>query len=253
MKYSKHSVELSIEKNEGFSLSLSMNDQELQFLRNNIYEQWLYRIQLVSPKIAARIFKEKISMDDYHLISDDLDHSTIWPKLSRVLSFSFFKDFSKTIFYKDLGKIFGSFEISDEENLGWPNLYWRITRPNSPNDIGPLHRDSWFWELNNSYKKPKYSFKRIKVWIPVYTIIGQNGLLVEPHSQKRMDIRWSSRKLHGINKPNLEMAKDQLSPILLNVASGNAVIFNDNLIHGGALNCSSKTRVSLEFTMLVKT
>ena len=33
---------------------------------------------------------------------------------------------------------------------------------------------------------------------------------------------------------------------------GDSVVFNDNLIHGGAINKGLKCRVSVEFTMLIK-
>ena len=39
---------------------------------------------------------------------------------------------------------------------------------------------------------------------------------------------------------------------LINTKPGNIILFNDNLIHGGALNTGKNTRVSTEFTLLVK-
>ena len=93
--------------------------------------------------------------------------------------------------------------VSDEDNLGRPNIYWRLVRPQEKGDIGPLHRDSWFWELNDDFPTPKYDFYRLKVWLPIFTEIGLNGLLLEPFSQKRVDIKWSGEKRHGINKPTL--------------------------------------------------
>ena len=41
-------------------------------------------------------------------------------------------------------------------------------------------------------------------------------------------------------------------PILLDTKDCDTVVFNDNLIHGGALNRGVKYRVSVEFTMLIK-
>ena len=40
--------------------------------------------------------------------------------------------------------------------------------------------------------------------------------------------------------------------VLLNTEPGDSVVFNDNLIHGGAINKGLKCRVSVEFTMLIK-
>ena len=30
--------------------------------------------------------------------------------------------------------------VSDEDNLGRPNIYWRLVRPGYAQDVGPLHR-----------------------------------------------------------------------------------------------------------------
>ena len=82
--------------------------------------------------------------------------------------------------------------------------------------------------------------------------LGANGLLVEPFSQKRSDIVWKGEERHGFLKPVLCMNSDEISPILVETIPGQAVIFNDQLLHGGALNKGKFTRVSLEFTLLVK-
>ena len=43
------------------------------------------------------------------------------------------------------------FYLFEKDFLGWPNFYWRIVRPNKVNDVGPLHRDEWFWKLNPEF------------------------------------------------------------------------------------------------------
>ena len=78
---------------------------------------------------------------------------------------------------------------------------------------------------------------------------GENGLLVEAKSHKRRDIKWEPEIRDGKAKPKLLTDLEELNPVLLNCKSGDAVIFDDNLIHGGALNIGSKTRVSAEFTI----
>ena len=66
----------------------------------------------------------------------------------------------------------------------------------------------------------------------------------------RNDIKWSSEKRHGINKPILEMQEKDINPILVPSIPGQAIIFHDDLLHGGALNKGQTTRVSAEFTLL---
>ena len=239
-------------ENKGYSTEIYLNKKELNTMRRFIESQWLDTIKKYNPKIADEIYSRQLSMNEYHLVSESLDHSKIWVKLSRILPSSFFDWIIKTNFYKILKEVFGEFIISDEENLGWPNLYWRIVRPLCSDDIGPLHRDCWFWELNKNYKRPNFAFKRIKVWIPIFTVKGKNGLLVEPFSQNRNDIIWTREERHGIQKPKLMTSQDCFSTKLLELDPGNIVLFNDNLIHGGSSNESKFTRVSLEFTILVK-
>ena len=248
----KYRLNEEISNNKGYSTEININKKELDKMRKFIESQWLNTIKKNNPKVAEEISSNQLSMDEYHLISESLDHSKMWGKMSRILPLSFFEWIITTNFYKNLKEVFGEFIISDEESLGWPNLYWRIARPLCSDDIGPLHRDSWFWELNSHYKKPNFAFKRIKVWIPIFTVKGENGLLVEPFSQKRDDILWTGEERHGIQKPKLITSQDSFSTKLLELEPGNSVLFNDKLIHGGSSNISKFTRVSMEFTMLVK-
>ena len=235
---------------KGFTLEHKLSEKELEFFRNSISSQWIAKIFESNPFLGKKIKESSISIENYHLISNDLEHSKIWNKSSRILNEEFVNWFLKSDFANLLEKKFGKFIISDEDNLGFSNIYWRLVRPKQPEDIGPLHRDSWFWELNDNFPKPNNDFYRLKVWIPIYTEIGLNGLLVEPFSQFRENIKWNGEKRHGIKKPLLITPLSNLYPVLIKSEPGNAVIFNDNLIHGGALNNGSKCRVSVEFTMI---
>ena len=237
---------------QGYTTNINLSPPELVTIRTAIKEQWLYRIQIADPSVVSKISKNNIDINEYHLISPDLKHAAMWSKTARVLPASFLNWFKKSPFFNTLKEIFGLFEISDEENLGWPNIYWRLVRPNEPSDIGPMHRDAWFWELNNNFPLPVFPFHRVKVWIPIYVEPGSNGLLVERFSQTRTDIRWDGEERHGINKPVLLMNADELKPILVETIPGQAVVFNDLLLHGGALNKGELSRVSLEFTMLLR-
>ena len=76
--------------------------------------------------------------------------------------------------------------------------------------------------------------------------------MVEEDSHKRKDINWEGKFKDGIMKPLLLDKVDSLDMKLLTTKPGDVIIFNDNLIHGGALNKGEKTRVSVEFTLLKK-
>ena len=241
-----------INKGQGYSTKFCLEKLELDFIRRSIQEQWLYRIQIEDPKLVSKIIKENISMSQYHLISMYLDHEKIWNKTSRILSSSFVDWFLKTNFIKELENEFGSFQVSDEDDLGWPNIYWRLVRPNQKKDVGPIHRDSWFWELNQTFPRPNYPFKRIKVWVPIFIELGLNGLLVEEFSQKRQDIKWVGESRHGIQKPVLLTTDEEIDAKLVMVKEGQSIVFNDNLLHGGAINRGETSRVSIEFTIMIR-
>ena len=88
-------------------------------------------------------------MDRYHEKSDLLDHHAIWPKEARILSLENVKEIRQMSFFEELESDFGTFEISDENDVGREEIYWRIVRPNEGQDMGPLHADAWFWELGH--------------------------------------------------------------------------------------------------------
>ena len=249
---SKVIQKINLPNDKGYSLENKINEKELDIFKIAITNQWLDKIEEINPVLASKIKKDLISIQEYHKISHLLKHSEIWSKSSRVLPEEFALWFIKSDFARSLSEKYGEFYISDEDNLGWPNIYWRLVRPHEKGDIGPLHRDSWFWELNNDFPVPKYDFYRLKVWLPIFTEIGLNGLLLEPFSQKRDDIEWSGEKRHGINKPKLISPLSKFNPKLIDAIPGNSIVFNDKLIHGGALNKGSKCRVSVEFTMIIK-
>lgn len=246
------SIQETINNNPGYSQELSLKHSELDFLRNAINLQWENRINLIDPEIKRKIIKEKIKIKNYHQISNLLKHSKIWPKKSRILPNDFLKAFTQTSFFKNLEEIFGNIQISDEEDLGFGNIYWRLVRPFQKGDIGPYHRDSWFWELNKKFPRPSYSFSRVKVWIAIETESGKSGLLVESNSHRRENIKWEGDLRDGIMKPKLLENKKNINMKLLNTRPGNVVLFNDDLLHGGALNTGKYTRVSTEFTLLIK-
>ncbi len=237
---------------KGFYLDYKLLDFELEKIKSYINDQWLYRLQIEDSNIIKHINKNNLEIEDYHLLSEKIKNNNIWNKISRVLPPSFADWISSSSFYKKLKEDFGEFEVSDEENFGWPNFYWRIVRPNQSNDIGPLHRDSWFWKLNKSFKKPSYKFKRIKVWMAIITEPGLNGLMIEEYSHKRNDIKWSGELRHNIQKPVLITELSELKPVLIDREPGQLIVFHDDLLHGGAINMGKKSRISLEFTMLVK-
>jgi len=232
----------------GFSTSMSLNQDELSLIREAIKIQWLYRLQLLAPK-HVRKFSET-GLSDYHKLSHLVDHAAAWPKTARVFPREVISELRNRPFFKALEAEFGKFELSDEENFGWENLYWRLVRP-GPSDVGPIHSDSWFWDLGHG-QMPEYPCERVKIWIAIYTAPGKNGLLVIPGSHTRTDWKWHSEEKAGLKKPVFDEKLEELDLHLVETHPGQAVVFHDKLLHGGAENLADTCRVSIELTMLVR-
>ena len=153
---------------------------------------------------------------------------------------------------KKMRKEYGDIEITDEESLGYPNIYWRLVRPNIDRDVGSLHRDAWFWEIDKSKGKTFPQYKRLKSWISINVEPGKNGLLVVPESHLKNEIKWSTIEKDGGTKPVLTSKIKDEDICLLDTINNTVVIFDDNLLHGGSKNNGNLTRVSLEFTLFLK-
>ena len=234
----------------GYSTGLKLTQQELEALQRMIRMQWLYRLQLTNPKQVSDF--DSLGMDYYHELSDKIEHANIWPKTSRVLPREAVRVIRKMDFFNRLEKELGEFLISDEEHLGWENIYWRLVRPGQ-SDVGSLHADKWFWDIGGYGKVADFSHERLKIWIAIHTEPGKNGFCLVPGSHKKNDWRWHSETRHGLNKPVLDESPDDLDVLNLHLQPGETVLFHDALIHGGMSNQAITTRVSLEFTLLIPT
>ena len=240
----------NIVEQEGSYLELRLSDQELQNLRQLIQEHYTHTLQTnVSDEITD--FEDFIQgIQDYHQVAPLINHSKMWSKENRILHQEAIDKIHQMPFFKTLQKHFGTFEVSDEEEVGREEFYFRLCRPNEPSDFGPLHADSWFWELGHG-KTPKGK-RRVKVWIAIFVEKGLNGFRYVPKSH------IANVPYHGIEKegfahpkPQIDVKDEDLDIRLFDTDSGGMIIFHDKLLHGGAENRGHKTRVSLEFTMFV--
>lgn len=229
---------------------------EFEIIKNAIDTQYVEVIKKFSKCIPnneiKNHFSKKFKVESYHEISRYLDHQKLWPKVNRILPKHFVEWFTQTSFYNFLLNFYGDIEISDEDEIGYPNIYWRLTRPGEGGDIGSLHKDSWFWQIDkdNGIDHPKY--KRIKNWFSINTEKGKNGLLVVDKSHLDEKINWIKKDKNGFIKPILQDSKVEQEAFLLNTSPNTAVTFHDELIHGGAINKGKSTRVSFEFTLYIK-
>ena len=117
------------------------------------------------------------------------------------------------------------------------------------NDTGPVHADRWFWELGHGATPP--GVERVKVWVAVITEPGLSGLQLLPGSHRRT-WRYHGEMRDGFVKPTIDEDVESLGLQLVPTSPGDAVVFNDGLLHGGGSSRGACTRVSFEFTMFVQ-
>ena len=156
-------------------------------------------------------------------------------------------------FIEDLTQKF-NFKVSDSYSLGYPTVTWRLTRPNHNSDFRPLHRDSWFRLINNEKKtlisNLPPSMQTIKIWISLSTTTSLSGLLVVPKSQSYKNVCYSNVERDGLVKPLIDPNyAARLNTLLVGDRSGEAVLFGEDLIHGGAPNLSGHCRISVEIPL----
>lgn len=234
---------------KGYAILKGLSTQEHSQALNFINDQWLEVINHHNPGHPLLHDGNKLSILDYMKIESDLDHKSLWPKHRRILPASFYDWISTTSLFTSLRSLFGSFLISDEEHIGYPNFMWRLVRPNVAEDIGPLHRDSWFWEANPSFSRDPEK-KYLRVWVDINTQKSLNGLLLSPASHKRNDISWEIVRKDGYNKPIMLHLPNEFKLVMPNTDPGDMIVFDDSIIHGGSLNKGTSPRISFEFTIV---
>jgi hypothetical protein len=230
----------------GFFTDLSFSREDLEEVRQLIREQWLARIAVVYP--SFREIFEQVPMDRYHEYAHLVDHKYLWPKTERILPVESLEFIRATSLIKDLEAEFGPFVISNEDQTEREEIYWRLVRPKNEGDVGPIHADAWFWELGHG--KTPANMTRVKVWVAIYCETGVNGFRMVPGSHKR-EWPYGCEMRDGLTKPKIKVDDKQLDINIFKSQPGQAIVFNDKLLHGGVASGTS-TRVSIEFTMFVR-
>src|SRR3989338_165855 len=165
----------------GYSLGLKLEKQDLLRVKEFIETQWNKQLCHVIPQHVDKFLD--FGIERYHELSYLLQHNTVWSKLNRILPLQAVSEIREMSFMKRLSREFGEFSISDEEGVGWEEMYWRLVRPNQTQDVGPLHADKWFWDLGHGITPS--GVKRVKVWIAIVCEPYRNGLCVVPGSHLR--------------------------------------------------------------------
>jgi hypothetical protein len=180
---------------------------------------------------------------DYDKNPPSIDHGVVWGKRNRLLPRSSVKTFQSLSFMDSIRAIFGEFLITDEENLGFGNVYFRLARPGNHEDVGPPHADSWFWEIAG-----KLTGERFKVWIPLWPAVGPPAFKYIPRSHLNKDkFNYDITEKAGMRKPRIVTDIPQELYQFHGERSGVPILFHDDLLHGGVV-IEKDLRISIEFT-----
>jgi hypothetical protein len=239
----------------GYTTDIRLTPEELGLFEHWVTTQWLSRIRVRSPKFAERF--AELGMRNYHQLADLVDHTELWPKQYRLFPTQWVQQIKTCQIMARLREAFGEFSISDVAygntiEAGREEVYWRLVRPHAEGDVGPLHADKWFHEgLNSGYGMFPPHVTTMKIWLPVFCEPGLNGIIVVPGSHLR---EWRYRNLTngGYLTTQIDEDVDAGSCVLVPADPGTLVIFNERLVHRGAVNLGKFSRVSVEITMVFR-
>ena len=201
----------------------------------------------VEKKYRKTLTKNKISsigdIEDYHKLAiDDEQHKSLWTRANRNFNHEII---TNSDIFKYLETNLGEISFSYMVDNNYPDIFWRLVRPNKM-DVGSIHADIWFWDLNN-WKVPENK-ECLKIWM----LLSKNidlGLGVIDKSHKKDDWIYSNVSKDGLNKPEFDILKNKYTTNDLITPFGSAILFDYRLLHYGIYNTSNFSRISLEFTI----
>src|SRR4051812_36865464 len=157
----------------------AFTSDELAAIRSLIKRHLVETAYAFSSSAADAIANAEL--ENYHLISKEVDHGKLLSKKGRILPKAVVGAIKQMSFFDYVEKAMGPFYLSDEEGVGHEQICFRIVRPHRREDVGSLHRDSWFWD-HYGFEVP-LGIARGKVWVAVGGEPGLAGLLLAPGSQ----------------------------------------------------------------------
>lgn len=231
----------------GYELGYQISTEELDVIRSWIQAQWYNRIIDCYPVLEAQL--NQTSIEDYHTLGAPLVHSELWAKPYRTFSKEQVLQLQEMSIFNQLRKRYGDLVIADIEGQGYPEAYWRLVRPSSPQDVSAPHADSWFYTVTNNLSKERQAHLK-KFWLAIHTVAGESGISVSSGSHK-VHWKFGSEHRHGRSKPVFLDDQEKLQLQCLNLSNGDGVLFDIDLIHKGVSHSTPHTRISIEFAVEV--
>ena len=243
----RNSTEISdaVKGASGYWVGPLLTDTEVDGLRRLILAQFFERIAQLAPNAVEHF--ASAGMTRYHTESHRIDHARAWPRHARLMGAEGVNFIERSSLMHRLVDEFDGGTISNEIEGAAPEVVWRLVRPGQTDDIGPLHADRWFWDINR-WPIPE-GMRCIKLWLMVHGGLGLAGLRVAPGSHRETHWTYSVEHRHGLDKPVFDEATSGIKTNLLSTPPGTAVAFSYDLLHGGAVTGGDECRGSLEFTL----
>lgn len=208
--------------------------------------------ELITQHVKKKV-KDLDSLPFYHEVADDETHSSLASKRARVLDAADANLIMTLPAIKNLLLLHPGCQISNvvydsETQEDRPEFYIRLVRPGKIGDVGSPHCDFWFDEaMRTNYGRGN----TLKFWVPIVMEHGKNGLLFYPCIDH--DVPFSIKKAGGFRRPLINCDVSELGdPVLPQPDYGQAIKFADDILHCGAHNIGSTTRVSMEITLVKK-
>lgn len=230
-------------------------------LRDELDTKGFAHIKLFTPEELAtirgyirQIIEKNIGLNiedlaTYHAHVTEDQHQLMSTKVNRILT----ADQSDTVInFESVQNIFRLLPnyVPMPVIYGWsgkedrPEVYFRLVRPGRTSDVGVMHKDLWFHELYNS----DLNDVSYKLWIAIEGAPSQNGLYIYPESRE-MDLKYKTVETQDGPRPVPDFEAGHVGQeLLVPTASGDAILFQDTLLHRGAVNAAGTTRVSVEIT-----
>lgn len=220
----------------GFILTEFWSDSEFQTIKENTFSQ-IYG--LLDDWMEGSW--DKYPLEQYHVWSQELGipHDELFTSANR--HFGLTGQFRDTLLNSNVINILKELGVSSFECTAGPGhepgkdpLGFRIARP-SREDAVHLHAESWYGGDVDSH---------LNLWLPVLgfdenaTLPLVPGSHVKDYPTSEPSEKFRSKML-DYDESNLNIIRPKFNP-------GMGVIFHSNLLHGGAVNLSDVTRISLE-------
>ncbi len=232
-----------LENKKGYTVLENMGFDLLEVFYNQILGE-VKKKALQSNISLPQNFK----LNEYHLYFTNEIHSVIWPKQSRLFSASFLSSKPVSFWLDQVSSIVQNYKVLDVEKIGYPEVYFRIVRPNFKDDIAGAHTDGAFYSITNAISEETWQ-KWIKIWSPVLFEPNFNTIGFYPISL--------------INKPHFipSLESDKSRPVLQDSVlvfgnaeypakhQGDVIAFSPHILHAALNESSSLTRVSIEFAI----